>query len=90
MYFIEVEHIERQKMKILSNKEYNKLLNDKKAIENTKNESEFQYKKQIQEYDFLIEEINYDLSELLAGIKSNMNKDKIKAKIQNIIKKVGG
>ena len=77
-------------MKILSNKEYNKLLNDKKAIENTKNESEFQYKKQIQEYDFLIEEINYDLSELLAGIKGNMNKDKIKAKIQNIIKKVGG
>lgn len=77
-------------MKILSNKEYNKLLNDKKAIENTKSESEYQYKKQIQDYEFLIEEINYYLNELLLGIKTNTSKDSIKKKLREIIKKLGG
>lgn len=77
-------------MKILSNKEYNKLLNDKKAIENTKSESEYQYKKQIQDYEFLIEEINYHLNELLLGIKTNTSKDSIKKKLREIIKKLGG
>ena len=77
-------------MKILSNKEYNNLSNNIKTLENTKNESEFQYKKQIQEYDFLLEEINYNLNELRSQIKNKMSKDKIITRINEIIKMIGG
>lgn len=77
-------------MKILSNKEYNNLSNNIKTLENTKNESEFQYKKQLQEYEFLIEEINYNLSDIVNQIKNNMSKDKIRKRIEAIIKQIGG
>lgn len=77
-------------MKILTNKEYNKLISDNKALENTKNDSEFQYKKIFQDYDLLIEDLHNDLQELRLQTKKGMSKDKIKFKLDEIIKKIGG
>lgn len=77
-------------MKILTNKEYNKLISDNKSLENTKNDSEFQYKKIFQDYDLLIEDLHNDLQELRLQTKQGMSKDKIKLKLDEIIKKIGG
>lgn len=77
-------------MKILTNKEYNKLISDNKALKNTKNDSEYQYKKIFQDYDLLIEDLHNDLQELRLQTKKSMSKDKIKIKLDEIIKKIGG
>lgn len=77
-------------MKILTNKEYNKLISDNKSLENTKNDSEYQYKKIFQDYDLLIEDLHNELQELRLQTKQGMSKDKIKLKLDEIIKKIGG
>ena len=77
-------------MKILSNKQYNELLNRNKVLENAINDKDYQYKKEIQEYQFLIEEVNYNLSDIISQMKNKISKDKIITKLKLIIKQIGG
>ena len=78
-------------MKILMNKDYNLLISSKKAIENDKEEQEFSYKKIIQGYEHLIDEIYEDLRELKGNVKcSSISKKTVIGLIDKIIKKLGG
>lgn len=78
-------------MKIIRNKEYNLLMSNVKAIENDKDELEYNYKKQIQHYEHLIDKIYEDLRELKGNIKCpNISKKTVICQIDKIIRKIGG
>lgn len=78
-------------MKIIRNSEYNLIQSQVKALENDKEEQEFSYKKQIQDFEHLIDEVYLDLNCLKSNVKgSNISKKTIIGQIDRIIRKIGG
>ena len=78
-------------MKLMSNKSYNLLQSQLKARDNDKEDQINSYKKQIQEYEYLCDEIYEGLKVLRGNVKStNISKKTVIGQIDHLIKKLGG
>lgn len=77
-------------MKIISTKEYNKVNSEIRILKNEKEGLENSYKNMVNFYDELLNELYSSLTELNHNIKSNISKDKLIVKVQDMIIKIGG